>query len=73
VLDREGLNLNQDSFRRGYIAGWQSVKGANEHPDAPEAPAEVGVSLYLIGFSRGIRDAAVGSVPTPRLPSAPPQ
>jgi hypothetical protein len=65
--------MDQDSFRRGYIAGWQSVKGSDEHPDVPEAPAEVGVSLYLVGFSRGVRDAKLAPLPNRRSPSSPPR
>jgi hypothetical protein len=68
--------MDGESFRSGYIAAWQSVKGAGQNPDVPEAPTLVGMCMYLAGFSRGLRDANVVALrPSPirRLPSAPPQ
>jgi hypothetical protein len=47
---------SDDSFREGYIAGWRSVRGVAENPDVPASPVLTGMSMYLIGFSRGICD-----------------
>jgi hypothetical protein len=53
-----------DAFRDGYIAGWRSVRGADENPDVPACPVQTGMSMYLVGFSRGVRDARVDKVVT---------
>jgi hypothetical protein len=48
---------DQKVFREGYIAGWQSVRGAVDEPMfVPRSPVFVGL-IYMIGFSRGTRDA----------------
>jgi hypothetical protein len=57
---------SQDAFRE--LAGWQSVRGTDENPDVPACPASAGMSMYLIGFSRGFRDAKVVML-RPRQPS----
>jgi hypothetical protein len=68
---------SQEAFREGYIAGWRSARVADENPDVPSCPAAVGMSMYLVGFSRGVRDARVaGAVmikPAQRSPSGPPR
>jgi hypothetical protein len=60
-----------DAFRDGYIAGWRSVKGSAENPDVPACPVLSGMSMYLIGFSRGVRDAKVVEFPNRRSPVDP--
>jgi hypothetical protein len=45
---------SQEAFREGYIAGWRSAKGADENPDVPSCPAAAGMSMCLVGFSRGV-------------------
>jgi len=51
-------HLNQEPFQQGYIAGWQSVRGADNHPLLiPLSPVFVGQAMYMVGFSRGARDA----------------
>jgi hypothetical protein len=66
---------SQEAFREGYIAGWRSAKGADENPDVPSCPAAAGMSMYLVGFSRGVRDARVAGVvmlrPAQRSPFGP--
>jgi hypothetical protein len=48
----------QAPFQQGYIAGWQSVRGADDHPIlVPQSPVFVGQAMYMVGFSRGARDA----------------
>jgi hypothetical protein len=50
--------LNQEVFQQGYLAGWQSVRGADDQPTfIPRSPVFVG-PMYMVGFSRGTRDAA---------------
>jgi hypothetical protein len=52
--------VNQEPFRRGYIAGWQSVRGADDQPIfVPPSPVFVGSTMYMVGFSRGARDAGI--------------
>jgi hypothetical protein len=46
-------------FRDGYVAGWRSVEGADENPPVPASPGLVGEAMYLLGFSRGVRDARI--------------
>jgi hypothetical protein len=67
-LGSAGAVGSPDAFREGYIAGWQSVRGADENPDFPACPANAGMSMYLIGFSRGAGDARVVML-RPRQPS----
>ena len=50
--------VNQEPFRRGYIAGWHSVRGADDQPIfVPPSPVFVEQTMYMVGFSRGARDA----------------
>jgi hypothetical protein len=47
-------------FQEGYIAGWQSVRGADDQPVLiPPSPVFVGPAMYMVGYSRGARDAGV--------------
>jgi hypothetical protein len=62
--------VDHDAFHDGYIAGWRSVRGAEENPDVPACPVLCGMSMYLVGFSRGVRDARVVQFPNSRPPSA---
>jgi hypothetical protein len=51
-------HVNQAPFRRGYIAGWQAVRGADDQPIfVPPSPVFVEPTMYMVGFSRGARDA----------------
>ena len=51
-------HIDQAPFEQGYIAGWQSVRGADDHPIlVPQSPVFVGHAMYMVGFSRGARDA----------------
>jgi hypothetical protein len=65
------LQLDHDAFRDGYIAGWRSVR--DEDPALiPPCPAFAGAVMYLVGFSRGVRDARVVLLSNGRSPSDPP-
>jgi hypothetical protein len=57
-LDHEAQRADHQPFQQGYIAGWQSVRGANDQPVLiPQSPVFVGPAMYMVGFSRGARDA----------------
>ena len=47
---------NHEPFLQGYLAGWQSVRG-DQPPLIPPCPVLVGAAMYMVGFSRGARDA----------------
>jgi hypothetical protein len=54
----EKFILYPQPFEQGYVAGWQSVRGPDEQPLLiPPSPVFVGPAMYLVGFSRGVRDA----------------
>jgi hypothetical protein len=60
VLDREAQQPDYRPFQQGYIAGWQSVRGAGEQPVLiPPSPVFVGPVMYMVGYSRGARGAGV--------------
>jgi hypothetical protein len=45
-----------DQFQKGYIAGWRAVTG--ETPiNVPPSPTPNDTDAYMVGFSRGKRDA----------------
>jgi hypothetical protein len=77
AVGRSGLwglqAVDHDAFHDGYIAGWRSVRGNAEDPDVPACPEFTGMVMYLVGFSRGVRDATVVQFPNRRSPSAPPR
>jgi hypothetical protein len=53
-------HVDQAPFQQGYIAGWQSVRGADDHPIlVPQSPVFIGQAMYMVGFSRGARDAGL--------------
>jgi hypothetical protein len=48
----------QRIFEEGYVAGWQSVRGPKDVPlNVPLSPVVVVPGAYMVGFSRGLRDA----------------
>jgi hypothetical protein len=58
--------VDHEAFRNGYIAGWRSVRG--EDPVLiPPSPVFVRSAMYMLGFSRGAKDAAATTAP-PALP-----
>jgi hypothetical protein len=60
VLSREAQQVDHRPFQQGYIAGWQSVRGADDHPPLiPLSPVFVEPAMYMVGYSRGARDAGV--------------
>jgi hypothetical protein len=48
--------VDSRSFRYGYLAGWQSVR-EDQPVLIPLCPVFVGTAMYMVGFSRGARDA----------------
>ena len=46
------------TFEAGYVAGWRSVRGSEDDPPfVPPPPSPIVAGAYIIGFSRGVRDA----------------
>jgi hypothetical protein len=64
------MDADVGSFSQGYVAGWRSVTG-DVPVLVPESPvlvgAHVGAVTYMVGFSRGARDATTSM--TPEAPS----
>jgi hypothetical protein len=58
ALDREAQQPEHQPFEQGYLAGWHSLRGADDEPVLiPSSPVFVGPMMYMVGFSRGARDA----------------
>jgi hypothetical protein len=56
--------MDEESFRRGYVAGWRSIRQSNP-TEIPACPVlEAASSMYLTGFSRGVRDAKAAELGT---------
>jgi hypothetical protein len=52
------FEVDQEPFQQGYTAGWQSVRGTDDDPVLiPPSPVFIGQAMYMVGFSRGVRDA----------------
>ena len=60
--------MDVGSFSQGYVAGWRSVTG-DVPVLVPESPvlvgAHVGAVTYMVGFSRGSRDATTMTLEAP--------
>jgi hypothetical protein len=57
-LGSDGRQGDHEPFHQGYIAGWQSVRGADDQPFLiPPCQVLVGPAMYMVGFSRGARAA----------------
>jgi hypothetical protein len=57
-LGSDAQQGDHEPFQQGYVAGWRSVRGADDYPPlTPPSPVFVGPMMYMIGFSRGARDA----------------
>ena len=57
-LDSEVRQVDHEPFNQGYIAGWQSVRGADDQPMLiPPCPVLVRATMHMVGVSRGARDA----------------
>jgi hypothetical protein len=53
-----GRSVDHGPFQQGYVAGWRSVRGGDDHPVLiPPSPVFVRSAMYMVGFSRGARDA----------------
>src|SRR4051812_31458884 len=51
----------QANFKAGYLKGWQSVRGPADAPvNIPESPVVVPSVAFMVGISRGVRDAEPG-------------
>jgi hypothetical protein len=51
--------MEQGTFEKGYIAGWRSVRGAEDLPlNVPPSPMRIPAGSYMLGFSRALRDAS---------------
>jgi hypothetical protein len=54
------IDVDHRPFEQGYVAGWQSVRGADDQPVLiPPSPVFVAPAMYMVGYSRGARDAGV--------------
>ena len=49
--------MDQEFFHKGYVAGWQSIRGHDGPVVVPTSPVQVGRATYMLGFARGARDA----------------
>jgi hypothetical protein len=50
--------MERGPFERGYVAGWQYVRGSEDVPaNAPQSPMRIAAEAYKAGFSRGVKDA----------------
>jgi hypothetical protein len=49
--------MPRNSFRKGYIDGWSSIRGDEPAPPVPAYSAEPGKSPYRVGVVRGVKDA----------------
>jgi hypothetical protein len=59
-LGRWAQDVDHRPFQQGYVAGWQSVRGADDQPVLiPPSPVFVGPAMYIAGYSRCARDAGV--------------
>jgi hypothetical protein len=57
-LGSAALQSDCEPFHQGYLAGWQSVRGADDQPLLiPPCPVLVEPVMHMVGFSRGARDA----------------
>jgi hypothetical protein len=55
-IARNGLHMPQNTFRRGYYAAWQWIRGNEAPPAVPAYSADTG-EPYQAGVARAIRDA----------------
>jgi hypothetical protein len=67
-----GGDMEKGTFEQGYIAGWQSVRG-DVPVNVPPSPMRVTSGAYMVGVSRGMRDASEmnGGVATSTKPASP--
>jgi hypothetical protein len=53
-----GQRVDNEPFRDGYVAGWQSIGGPDSHPAViPPCQTTVEAGMYMAGLARGISDA----------------
>jgi hypothetical protein len=49
--------MPQTTFKNGYIAGWQSIRGDEPVPNIPPFHVPAGQTPRLAGVALGVRDA----------------
>jgi hypothetical protein len=52
----EFSKMDQGTFQEGYAAGWRSVAGGSPI-NIPPSPMRNDADAFMVGFSRGKRDA----------------
>jgi hypothetical protein len=50
--------MDQGTFEQGYLTGWQAVRPLDVPANVPPSPMKVPTAAYMVGVSRGMRDAA---------------
>ena len=59
-LGSDAHREDHEPFDQGYLAGWQSVRGADDEPLLiPPCPVFVGPAMYMVGFSVARRGSAM--------------
>jgi hypothetical protein len=48
----------QNAFRKGFLAGWSSIRGSEPAPTIPACTVEPGKDPYRAGVARGVQDQA---------------
>lgn len=56
------LRMPHTEFRKGYVAGWQSVRGRDQPSDFPVFQVQEGETPYRAGIALGIRDAVASII-----------
>jgi hypothetical protein len=54
--------MDQEFFHKGYVAGWQSIKGHDGPVVVPTSPVQVGRATYMLA-SRGVLETRSQSPP----------
>jgi hypothetical protein len=50
--------MPQQSFKKGYLDGWSSIRGNEPAPPVPPCSVEPGENAYRAGVVRAVREAA---------------
>jgi hypothetical protein len=56
------------TFKKGYIAAWQAIRGNDPVPTIPTHHVPAGQTPYRAGVARGVRDALAFTSSTSRAP-----
>jgi hypothetical protein len=49
--------MTDDTYNKGYRAGWESVAGSEPLPANPTRPSKAALEDYTLGFKYGRADA----------------